>query len=206
MNKQTIELTDERFQDIYTNEKFRNEVAFAHGFCKSNGELIGHKTCSYPESYIVTQEQIAEAKAEHQRAKAATVAECEGKLLLTGMGMTYAERYADDVCNHRVRLEFINRFGVRYFAEFGTGRGENMRVEDCVNRTREEELKNTADWNKQNLYYIYHGQNGAGSSLQYTKQNILGFINTRFDCAFKEIVIDNYNVSTEDYVSVSPSK
>lgn len=135
--KQLIELTPEKFAEIYTSEKFRNEVAFAHG-CKYEGRPEYKKTCSYPVEYIVTEAQIAEATKERERAKIQTVKDNEGKLMFVGMGMEYAPRYKDDVCNHRIRTEFVNAEGHRFFIELGTGQGEQMRIDHSIDRDLEE--------------------------------------------------------------------
>lgn len=206
MNKVCYTLTDEKFADIYTDEKFRRQVAYAHGYCNAQGQLLGRKTCSYPVEYIVTESQIAEAKAELARAKDRTIAENVGKLLLTGMGMPYKAAYNDDVCNHRVRAEFIAPDGTKYFFECSKGRGDNMHVSDAINRTIEErEIARCGGsaWTNQSKYYI--DTRGIGDSRQYTLTNILTVVNHLFKCNFKEAVVDNYNISCEDVVSVSPA-
>ncbi len=206
MNRTIYALTADKLADIYTNEKFRNEVAFAHGYCKAGGELIGKKTCSYPIEYTVTDEQIAEANAERLRAKAETIAKHEGKLLLTGMGMPYKAEYADDVCNHRVRAEFISPDGTKYLFECSKARGDRMHVSGAINRTIEErEIARCGGgvWIDQSKYYM--DTRGVGDSRQYTLTNILTVVNYLFKCNFKEAVVDNYNISCEDVVSVSPA-
>ena len=67
-NRTRVQLTDEKLQEIYTSEKFRNDVAYAHGYTLQNGET-GLKTCSYPIEYIVTPEQVEIATKEQERRK-----------------------------------------------------------------------------------------------------------------------------------------
>jgi len=204
--KRTETLTTEKFTEIYTNEKFRNQVAFAHVYCKAGGEPIGRKTCSYPVEYIVTDEQIAKANAERLRAKAETVANVGNKLLLTGMGMPYEAEYADDVCNHRVRAEFIAPDGTQYFFECSKAHGDKMHVSDAINRTiekREIARCGGSAWTHQSKYYM--DTRGVGYSRQYTLTNVLAVVNHLFKCNFTEAVVDNYNISCEDVVSVSPA-
>lgn len=225
--KQLIELTPEKFAEIYTSEKFRNEVAFAHG-CKYEGQPEYKKTCSYPVEYIVTDMQVAEATKERERAKIQTVKDNEGKLMFVGMGMEYSPRYADDVCNHRIRTEFVNAEGHRFFIELGTGRGDQMRIDHSIDRdledlhdTKLQELRaqlsnkgrfgaeNTPIYNEmkkwENQSYNNFAKLEHKSDLpKYTLQNVLKLVNKYFNCNFSEIVIDNYNVSCGDYVSISP--
>ena len=142
--KQLINLTAEKFAEIYTDESFRNTVAFAHQSCKANGEFIHFKTCSYTIEYIVTESQIKEAEKERQRAKGQTVKDNAGKLMFVGMGCTYAPRYEDDVCNHRIRTEFTNKKGHRYFVEFGTGTATQIRVDHSIDRDLEDKTRNSS--------------------------------------------------------------
>lgn len=228
--KQLIKLTEEKFRDIYTNEEFRNQVAFAHGCCNSDGNFMYKKTCSYPIEYIVTDDQIKEAEAERVRATKQTIKDNKGKLMFVGMGMTYTERYPDDVCNHRIRTEFKNVAGHSFFIEFGTGSGNQMRIDHAVDRDKEREYENKVSqlrtqretvkrysdqWNElcneiekysKQVYYNYHGLEHDRDLPKYTKSNILSLVNKEFDCNFSEIVIDNYNVSTDQYISVSPKR
>lgn len=204
-NKITVQLTNEKFKEIYTDEKFRNQVSSAHWQCKSNGEKVHQITCSYPVTYIVTPEQIETAKVERARAKQAKLDDVGNKLVFVGMGWTYEPRYEDDVCNHRIRTELVNADGREFFVEVGTGRGENMRVDFAIDRTRQKELDDSFE--RQGEFYNYKNleRGNYGFSVKYTLQNVLKFVNENFGCNFREIEIDNYNLSAEDYKSVSPS-
>jgi hypothetical protein len=226
--KQFIELTAEKFADIYTDEAFRNDVAFAHQYADKNSVVLGRKTCSYPIEYKVTDEQIKLAEIERQRAKKQTVKDNKGKLMFVGMGCTYEPRYKDDVCNHRIRTSFTNAEGKKYFIELGTGNGHQMRCDHSVDRDLEYEYEEIVanlrkerdsvkrysdEWDElclqidkytKQVYYNYQGLEHKGDLPKYTLQNVLNLVNKYFNCNFKEIVIDNYNVSTEDYTSVSP--
>lgn len=226
--KQLLELISDKFKDIYTDEEFRNDVAFAHGVADKNGNNKYRKTCSYPIEYIVTEEQIAEAEKERLRAKKQTVKDNKGKLMFVGMGMTYEPRYEDDVCNHRIRTSFVNAEGKMYFIELGTGNGHQMRCDHSVDRDLEYEYEEMAaklrkeresvkkysdEWDElclqidkytTQVYYNYKGLEHMRDMPKYTLQNVLNLVNKYFNCNFKEIVIDNYNVCTDDYTSVSP--
>lgn len=226
--KKLIHLTPEKFAEIYTSEKFRNEVAYAHG-CKYEGIPEYRETCSYPDRYVVTDAQIEEAKKELERARLQTVKDNAGKLMFVGMGCTYEPRYQDDVCNHRIRTEFVNVHGHHFFIELGTGRGDQMRIDHSIDSDLQNEYKakaeeyyqkrdgfkyRSAEWlelNKQVEKYMgqpYNNYKGLEHKMdlpQYTLRNVLKLVNKYFKCNFSEIVIDNYNVTCEDYTSVSPS-
>lgn len=200
--KQTIRLTVEKFAEIYTNEEFRNQVAYAHQSCDRNGNFIEFITCSYPITYAVTQSQIDEAAKELERARIQTIKDNEGKLMFTGMGMTYPERYPDDVCNHRIRVEFTNRSSNRYFIELGTMGPDEMRCDFSIDRSLQERLND--DFKKQGQFYNCFGLERNQYLGAYTKSNVLNLVNKYFDCKFTGIVIDNYNVNCDDYNSISP--
>lgn len=225
----TIILTSEKFHEIYSNEEFRNQVAYAHGYSKNNGES-GMITCSYPTQYIVTEEQIKEATSEIERAKKVLVKANKNNLMFVGMGSNYAPRYNGDVCNHRIRTEFKNSRGHHFFIEVGTASNNEMRVDHSIDRELEKAYNNkleeihkemkifkqcSREWHElrdkateylNQPYYNYKNLERNKFEIKYTLQNVLEFVNRHFDCNFKEIIIDNYNVSTDDYISISPSK
>lgn len=140
--KEIIKLSDDKMKEIYTDQKFRNNVAFAHVCCDAHGTFQHRKTCSHPIEYIVTNEQIKEATNELNRAKNETFELNKNNLLFVGMGTDYSERYFDDVCNHRVRTEFINSEGKRYFIEVGTGRDGSMICNHAIDRDLEIQKNN----------------------------------------------------------------
>lgn len=185
-----IKLTAEKLSEIYTNPELRNQVAFAHGvFRKSDDkEPVERITCSYPIVYIVTPEQIEEAKKELARAKASTLEATRGKLVLIGMGMEQKED-PELMNNYRVRGYFMNRTGQKCFVEFMQGR-ERGSVE------------------KARMLYPDHAMiDGAPIAAErknwglYTEKNALRFVNQFFGCDFKELVIDNYTLEPDEVTS-----
>lgn len=224
MKKETIILTNEQFSDIYTNESFRNAVAFAHGCCDSSGKHQHYKALDYPNEYIVTPEQIEAAKAEYARAKAEKVANLpKGALVFVGMGMEYKSRFEGDLCNHRIRTEFYNSEGRHFFIEVGTGRGNDYRVDFSIDRDLQIEYDSklnealnkrnalkqySPEWDAANEvankywqqpYYNFGGIEKRNFSEKYTKENILKLINETFGCSYTSIEVDNYTLRTEDF-------
>lgn len=123
--------------------------------------------------------------------------------MFVGMGGNYSERYPGDLCNHRIRTEFKNAFGRLFFIELGTGTGTEMRIDHSIDRTRENELNGNP--NRQSEFYNYKRLERQKDMPIYTKENILALVNKNFDCKFKEIIVDNYNVTQDDYISISPT-
>lgn len=197
-------LSDEKLQDIYTDEEFRNAVAFAHGYTLKNGEE-GCKTCTYPVEYIVTTEQIFKANQERERVKKLVVEDIKknNKLVFVGMGMTYAPRYEDDVCNRRIRTYFVNVKGNKYFIEFGTGRGDNTRIDHAIDETKRELIDAGGSSNGEWIHN-FNGLERRDSLPKYTLSNLRNLINREFNCKFTSIEVDNYNLNTNDFICYSP--
>lgn len=205
MNNQLIELTADKLREIYTNEKFRNQVATAHTCLDRFGNFKHMKTCSYPVEYIVTEQQINEAKKECERAKTEAIKNVGNKLVFVGMGMRYESRYKDDVCNWRIRTEFKNDAGHRFFIELSTLMDKkSVWVQHSIDRTLQDELNDSIDG--QSRFYNYAGLERSHSLGKYTKSNILRIVNKYFGCSYTEIEIDNYNLRTEEFICSPPKK
>jgi len=203
--KSRIQLTDDKFQDIYKSEKFRNEIAYAHGYAERSGTVLYKMTCSYPVTYThISEEQIKEAKTLIDKIAIEVLKENKEKLLFVGMGMNYEPRYKDDVCNHRIRTEFKNAQGKTYFIEVGTGKGDSMRIDFSIDRDKQEELNDSHD--RQGEFYNYRGLEYRKDSVKFTLKNVLNLVNREFNCNFKEIVIDYYNISCDGVLCESPKK
>lgn len=193
MNNQTTEnLTEKKFQEIYTSEEFRNSVAFAHQFVEAGRTVEGfRKAVGFPDSYIVTDAQVAAANEERIKAKIKTIEENWGKLVFVGMGSTYAARYDGDPCNHRIRAYIVGADRMRYFLEVGTGLGEMMRVDHA--QALSQEVEN--NWS---------GLERLAPPMKYTLDNIRKIVNLYFSSNFAEVVVDNYNLRADEAISVSP--
>tara|TARA_R110001592_G_C13090638_1_gene743404 strand:+ start:173 stop:805 length:633 start_codon:yes stop_codon:yes gene_type:complete len=210
MRNEPIKLTDEKFKEIYTDESFRNKVAHAHGCWTShpNSEFKYKATCDYPQNHIVTEEQIQIAKDLIVKAKEKTLEENKGKLLFVGMGMSYTkDEYNDDILNHRIRSEFKAPNGKVFFVEFGTMADyKTIRCDFSIDRTRQHWLEEKKRTMSQDGVYNYAGLEKNQCLGRYNKKNILNLVNHHFDCNFKELVVDNYNISCDGIICESPSK
>jgi hypothetical protein len=199
MNKREEIMTPEIMQGIYTDEILRKAVAYAHSCCDQSYKHLHYKALGWPFEYIVTEQQIHEAKEELARAKERIYAEHSNDLLFVGMGSDYAPRYEDDVCNYRIRTEFTNRHGHRYFIEFSTlAVGYGFAIPFAIDRDKEIELNGAID--RQGEYYNYKGLqlSKIGHTQDYTNRNILNLVNHYFDCCFKRVVVDNYTICMDD--------
>ncbi len=231
MQNNLIELTNEKFQEIYTNESFRNEVAWAHSHCDSSGKEKYKATCSYPTKYITTEEQIKEAKKEQDRRKVEVLEETKNALVFVSMGMSYEPKFENDVCSYRVRTEFLNVEGNKYFIEFSSGRGNGLLINHSIDRTFQEkadkdyhekrtqltEDQESGKINRSKFIELLRGLERPQSvnfqnlercdtvkQMDYTTNNLMDIVNEYFNCNFKKVVIDEYNLSCDDVLCQSP--
>jgi len=191
----TRELTEEKLQDIYTNKKFRNQVAYAHGcYTGFPNSIFKHKkTCSWPNDWIVTDDHITLAAKELDRSQKETKEKYKNSLLFVGMGMTYETN--TEIGNYRIRTEFLNKHGKRFFVEFGTTADHlSTRCDHSIDRNND----------KNNYDNLERGYNIRKGLCDYTPEAILKLVNSRFDCNFAEIFIDNYDLSCDGVMCESP--
>jgi len=205
-NTPTI-LSAELFQQIYTNIRVCNAVAYAHQCCDAGGRNLYKKALMGLHSYIVSEEQIKEAKTELARAKAQAIEENRGKLVFVGMGSAYDARYKDDVCNHRVRAEFFNRDGRKFFIEFCRGISLNDFV---ITHSIDLDLEQVYRQNRQQKWAQcpQHHNNfkglEKGVKYNYTRQNLLSIVNEYFECDYQEIIIDSDLLKPDDFINQHP--
>jgi hypothetical protein len=217
-----IPIPEDVFKSINTDQKMRNAVAFAHE-CHTGGGFDHFCALAYPQRYIVTQEQINEAKAVLAKAKEEVFSKHRNNLLFVSMGCNYEARYEDDPCNHRIRTEFLNKDGHRFFIEICAMGQDGMFVDFSIDRDceieyetkraalrnelnglqkddprRDELKKKMADSQQCNPGYHFGGIEHANLELKYTKQNILKLVNETFGCLFKNIIIDQHTISCDD--------
>lgn len=188
--KQIKTLTPEKFQDIFTDEKLRNQVASAHKCCDRDGNFKHLKTASYPIEYIVTEEQKEKAQIERDLAEIKSLEENRNKLLFVGMGMPCEAEGRSTLTNHRIRTTFLNNEGEKFLVEIIRTNQENKREYGYFDFAIHIGESDPFGYKKK---YNYRGLERAGLYLM-TEQNILNLINREFNCSFEELVIDNYNI------------
>lgn len=183
-------LTEEKFQTIFTDEKFRNQVASAHKSYTSDRVFKHFKTSSYPIEYIVTEEQIEKAQIERELSQIKCLEENRNKLLFVGMGMPCEKEGRSDVTNHRIRTTFLNNKGEKFLVEISRTNQNNKREYGTFDFAIHIGKSDLFNYKKK---YNYRSLERSGLYL-LTQENILNIINQHFDCSFKELVIDNHNI------------
>jgi hypothetical protein len=201
--EQIQELDKETFKQIYSNEKLRNAVAYAHSVCKSNGEEEYKKALMYPISYKVTDYQIKKANELINKRQKEVLKENKHNLLFVGMGMEFNPTIPDGIGNYRIRTEFLNADGIRCFIEVGTGKDNNLRVDFAIYNYCEGDKMSIKEKDAKQKYN-YKNLERETPSLKYTYENVLNLVNKNFNCNFKNIVVDYYNLSCSGVICESP--
>lgn len=182
-------LTEEEFQRIYTDKKFRNAVAWAHVCCDTLHKPLYKKAMCYPKDWMVSEEQIAEARAELKRAKAKTISANKGNLVFVGMGMECDK--GGGIINHRFRATFLNDKGRKCFVEYSYCDTEH--APDCLHCNFW-----ITDYEVHKVEK-YHPGFYAPVDLDF----VLKQVNHGFGCSFEGVVIDNYDLGPDDHISSS---
>lgn len=184
-------MTNENLQEIYTNIDFCKRVASAHNCYDSNSIFKYKKTCTYPVSYIVTDEQMEEAAKEYKRAKEEYISNMKKNVLyFVGMGCNFEKTDLSDVENYRIRAYFQNNKNELYFVEFsGNDDKETFYCNHSIyfpdNNIEEEKYNNFKNLECETL-------------KGYTKENILRIVNHHFNCNFEAIEIEKHFHLTEN--------
>lgn len=203
--EQIQNLDKQTFKEIYKNEELRNAVTFAHIVADSQGNTEYKKALLYPISYKVTDEQIKKANALRNKRTKEVLKENKNNLLFVGMGMEFNPTILNGVGNHRIRTEFLNKNGIRCFIELGTGRTteDNLRVDFAIYDYCEGDKISIKEKDAKQKYN-YMKLETETPSLKYTYENILNLVNKYFNCNFKKMVVDYYNISCDRVLCESP--
>lgn len=194
-------LSNEKFQEIYKDEKFLRDVAEAVETKNVYVDFKPFKTISHPIEYICTEEQKNEAIKEKERLKAEKIANYgKGTLVFIGMGCTFDKRFKGDIGNHRVRSYFKNTAGRFFLVEFSSnidGEGFHCTESDDLDRERMESegiiVESPVHSSKQIERQIF--------SQRYSEKNLLNIVNRSFDANYTRLVVENYILWVDDYIS-----
>lgn len=184
-----IALSDEKFQEIYTNPELRNAVAVAHSCCDRFCVHQYFKAMTSDQHYTVTEEQIKLAKEEQRKVEIKFVEENKNYLLFKGMGSRIDHGENNPINNYRFRTIFENRIGAQYFVEFVYHSRNKNYFTDHLHVVRgmvpQEHVK------------MYRDDCAPPShNVQPNERAILRFINDRFNCSFTKVVVDDENCIT----------
>lgn len=224
-----IDFTPELLENLETNDRLIREMHFSHSCCDMGGKHLFYCTMYKGSRYKTSIEQKETASKLYAINKDKKIKSLGNKLVFVGMGMEYPERYEDDVCNHRIRTEIINKDGRRFFIEVGTWGEELMRIDHVVDRDQQKEYEDKLNAIHDKIvemggfckvsednpiminyrkyqsqpYHWYKKEDWGSLRIKYTKENVLRLVNKLFDCNFTEMDVDYNYLTTQDYISTS---
>jgi len=191
------DITQEEFESISTDKKMRNAVAYAHASCNEHGKEK-YKIALYKcDRLIVNGEQIFKANTILKAQAKETQERYKNSLLFIGMGMTY--KTDTEIGNYRIRTEFLTPNGERVFVEF------EHNTNNSGVRCKHSILRNSINpRDDKNNYKDLERHNDGLKRLEYAPADILKLVNETYQCNFKEVHIDSYDLSCDGILCISP--
>lgn len=208
MDKEEYKTLNKKDFDKYKHDnRFIHEVTFSHGVerWKEYKKAMTKYTIA-KQDYKVTKDFIKKAKRIYQyRKKKVIKSITKNKLVFVGMGMSFNPSTINHLNNHRIRTYFKNNEGVLCFVEFGTSLNKDfLRCDHALTNTK----KNNSEWDslrqrEETEKRINELESIKGDYTPYTKESILNLVNKYFNCSFNEVEIQDYFISTSDYICKS---
>lgn len=189
-----INMTSEKFHELITDDKMLFAIANASPCYESDGKtLIHYRTVTYPTEYIVTEEQIAEAKRLTKIRHDEILSEIGfNELVFSPMGMSYEHPDKDNVRNYRIRCKFRNLKGENYFVEFNFCENSSVWCTENICLDKEEGSKG---------YYDAKQLENKLLAREFTFSRILELINRQFKCSYKSArLLSSRIVFYDEYV------
>ena len=225
-------MLDSEFDYIYLDERFRNATAFAHPYRDnvSPDKLILTHPWDWQTRFFITEDQKREALELLQKTKLETLEKHKNDLLFCCMGSYYPTRYEDDPCNCRIRTTFKNKDGRKFLLEVQDGCDFMAHVPHAIDLDLRDKMHKIAlmainERDKLRLdkdpsiyrireltQIIKDNTNERGNyngverlKFKYTTKNILDIVNLHFECEFKNIIVDHYNIQPKDAETICES-
>ena len=187
-------MTSEKFHELISNDKMIYKIANASPCYRSDGKtLIHYRTVTYPTDYIVTEEQIAEAKRLVKIRHDEILREIRvNELVFSPMGMSYEHPNEDNVRNYRIRCQFRNLKDENYFIEFNFCENSGVWCTENICLDKEEGKRGYYDAKQLENKLLAH---------EFTFSHILRLINYQFKCCYKSArLLSSHIVFYDEYV------
>lgn len=210
-------MSDETFRQLIKEDEWISNIARPVACYDKFHKFLHFKTCSYPYEYIVTEEQIAEAKKLWEKRRQEEIASLEkGVLAFVAMGCDFTSKYENGVGNHRMRGDFKNSKGEQFFVEFTRFANEEIftieysidrALQKKYNKECEEQFERNAKlpWKERNHrgipQYYYNARGAERKEVKATWDDVLEFINETYGCNYKSAKLFHWFVRPEDFVS-----
>ena len=201
--KQLEILSDEKFNAFTVQDKWVNAIQYAVKCLDRNHNFKYFRTCSYPVEYIVSEEQIRQAREIAEERKRHILENIKANdLVFVAMGGDYSGT-PGDVCNHRIRCNFKNIDGKRFFIEISSVFKDGFFIDSSIDLDKQEE--NEKKRIKEPFYpqteYNAKGVEKTLINKLFTWANVLAFINETYNCCYTNARFISYFVRCEDFTN-----
>lgn len=193
-------LDNATFEKLIKEDEWIHCIASYVACFDQHGKFKYYRTCSYPDEYIITPEQIERAKIEYQRRHREELESLQpGMLAFVTMGMDFDDKIDDSPNNHRIRCNFYNSKGHKYFIELtATMDKKNYYVDFSIDVDLEEKREGTLIQD----YYNACGLTRA-TRIPATWPAILQLINNAYKCNYTTGKLFKYFISPDEYTNTS---
>ena len=201
--KQLEILSAEKFNVLTVSDKWVNAIQYPVKCYDNNSNFKYFRTCSYPVEYIVSEEQIRQAREIAEERKRHILENIKANdLVFVAMGGDYSGT-PGDVCNHRIRCNFKNIDGKRFFIEILKGCKDGFFIDFSIDLDKQEE--NEKKRIKEPFYpqteYNAKGVEKTTINKPFTFENVLQFVNDTYNCCYTNAQLIRYFVRCEDFTN-----
>ena len=201
--KQLEILSAEKFNLLTVSDKWVNDIQHAVKCCDKNGNFKYFRSCSYPVEYIVSEEQIQQAKEMAEERKHYILENIkQNDLVFVAMGRDYSGT-PGDVQNHRIRCNFKNIEGKRFFIELIKCNNDGFYIDFSIDLDKQEEneKKRIIDLFYPQTEYNAKGVEKTKVNAPFTFENVLQFVNETYNCCYTNARLIRHFVRCEDFIN-----
>lgn len=188
-------MTQELFNQLTQNNDWIFSIASPVSCCDKFYKFLHFRTVTYPESYIVSKEQVEQAKQMKEEIIKNLRKELNapGTLVLLAKGGFFSTNQKNGIGNHNVFTTFKNQEGRKFFVSFITGKNGDetcFYIDFSYDRDLEEQRRseNSQRQDYTNAMGIAH----TCWNKAYTFDNILELVNKVFGCDYKRVAMTKY--------------
>ena len=194
------QMDNETFAKLIKEDYWISNIAHAVGCYDSKMQFKHYRTVTYPIEYIVTEQQIEEAKKAYSHRHNELLDSLKpGELVFVTMGMNFDNELSDSPNNHRIRCNFKNAAGNEYFIELTA-------TMDCKNYYVDFSIQKEYKLTEEGMQTIKHyGACGLdrNSQIPATWDAILNLVNKTYKCNYTTGRLFKHFISPDEYTCIN---
>ncbi len=213
-------LTATEFNEMISNDKQLRAIRYAIGYRhEPSHETRYHVDYRYNECRDLTDEQRETARKlyEERREQVRQEWAQPGTLFIVTMGADWNPRTADDIANHRVRVQFIDKSGDLCGVEFMPTAGgftfdrwnrsadqrENDHYTKEMARLEKKYKGRFIPFEERPEFPMHRADRGTSDGLPYTTAGVLAWFENVQGLKFKRVYIDRYFFACDEITSTT---